>query len=212
MVEHDRRLEEDVIGNRTCIVPATADRWGDLEAVLGPKGGAGGCWCMLWRIPRKDYDAGKNGRNRQELRTLVHGQSPPGLIAYVDNEPAGWCSVAPRSEFPQLARSRILKPIDDVPVWSISCFVIVRHYRLIGLSVAMLGAAAEFARDRGGTFVEGYPVEPHRGDYPAVYAWTGLASAYRKAGFTEVGRRSPTRPIMRKSLAPMDHPELTTGR
>jgi GNAT superfamily N-acetyltransferase len=99
-----------------------------------------------------------------------------------------------------MARSRILQPVDVQPVWSVSCLFVAKPYRRRGLSVRLLNAAADYARRRGGHIVEGYPVEPRQGDMPDPFVWTGLASAFRRAGFTEVARRSETRPIMRREL------------
>ena len=175
---------------------------------MGPKGGSGGCWCMLWRVSRKDYDDGKAGKNRDRLRACTKSDVPPGLIAYHGDRPVGWCSVALRSQLPALDRSRVLKAVDAAPVWSVSCFVIVKGYRRKGVSLALLNAASDFVRAQGGSVLEGYPVETARDDYPAVYAWTGLASTFIKAGFEEVARHSPTRPIMRKKLLP---DQLVTG-
>jgi GNAT superfamily N-acetyltransferase len=94
----------------------------------------------------------------------------------------------------------VLKPIDDTPAWSISCLFVAREYRKRGVSVQLLRAAVEHVRQCGGEVVEGYPVEPKKGEMPAVFAWTGLPSAFLKAGFTEAARGSPTRPIMRLDL------------
>ena len=126
----------------------------------------------------------------------------PGLLAYVGGDPIGWCAVAPRTAYPVLQRSRVLKPVDNEPVWSVACFFIARPYRGRGVSVKLLEAAARYARKRGARIVEGYPIEPRRGKVPDVFAWTGLAPAFRKAGFEEVLRRSPTRPIMRCLKSP----------
>lgn len=106
----------------------------------------------------------------------------------------------PASSYPALARSRVLRPVDDTPVWSISCLFVARAYRNQGVSVKLLKAATEFVRERGGTVVEGYPVEPRQGVIPPVFAWTGLPSAFRRAGFVEVARGSETRPIMRLTV------------
>ncbi len=181
--------------------PLTADRWPDLEKLFGKNGACGGCWCMYWRLPRKTFVAHKGDGNRIALRTIVRNDETPGIIAYADGKPAGWCAVAPRDVYPALARSRILVPVDDKPVWSISCFFIAKEYRKKGLSVALLRAAIDFVRERGGRIVEGYPVEPKTKPIPAAFAWNGLASAFLKAGFKEVARRSPTRPIMRCFIA-----------
>ena len=120
-----------------------------------------------------------------------------GLLAYDDGEAIGWCAIAPRSEYSRLARSRVLKPVDDKEVWSIVCFFIRSAHRKKGVSAGLLKAAVEFAAENGAKIVEGYPIEPKTDTYPPVYAWTGFACAFKKAGFKEVERRSPTRPIMR---------------
>lgn len=204
MVEHDGRLEEILSTNKNeyVVLPATADRWADLEVVMGPKGGSGGCWCMLWRVSRKEYDEGKAGKNRERLKTCTKSGVPPGLIAFHNGKPVGWCSVTPRSKLPALDRSRVLKPVDATPVWSVSCFVIAKGYRRKGVSLALLSAAGDFVSAQGGNALEGYPIETARDNYPPVYAWTGLASTFTRAGFEEVARHSPTRPIMRKYVVP----------
>ena len=99
--------------------------------------------------------------------------------------------------FSTLSRSRILKPVDTQPVWSVVCFFVSRSHRRKGLTVELLQAAVEYARRNGAKIVEGYPVEPKAGIAPDVFVFTGLASAFLQAGFTEVLRRSETRPIMR---------------
>jgi GNAT superfamily N-acetyltransferase len=181
--------------------PATAERWSDVETLFGARGACGGCWCMVWRLPRPLFDQGKGDGNRAALRALVESDDPPGVLAYLDFRPIGWCAVAPREEYPALARSRILKPVDDRPVWSISCFFIARPFRRRGVTVPLLKAAVAFAAERGARIVEGYPVEPREPSVPDVFVWTGLASAFRRAGFVEVARRSESRPIMRYFVA-----------
>ena len=135
------------------------------------------------------------------LKALFDAGTEPGLIAYDGDRPVGWCSVAPRATFPRLERSRVLQPVDDQEVWSLSCFLISKTHRNRGVSRALLAAAGDFVRARGGRILEGYPIDPKTTPYPSVYAWTGLASAFQAAGFEEVLRRSETRPIFRKRLA-----------
>ncbi|HKJ52949.1 MAG TPA: GNAT family N-acetyltransferase [Gammaproteobacteria bacterium] len=180
--------------------PLSDDNWADFEKLFGERGGAGGCWCMLWRLPPADFEAGKGAGNREAMRRLAGSARSPGILAYAGNNAVGWCALAPREEYPALKRSRVLKPVDERPVWSISCFYIDRAWRRRGLSVALLDAAVEFARERSAKIVEGYPVEPAKQNYPAVFAWTGTAQTFRRAGFEECLRRSPTRPIMRRSV------------
>jgi len=180
--------------------PLAPEYWNDFEALFGPRGACGGCWCMWWRLKRSDFDQQKGDANRLALKQIVASGEIPGLLAYdraAGGSPVGWCSVAPREAFPALERSRILKRVDDEPVWSVVCFFIAKTYRRQGLTVSLLKAAVEYARQQGARIVEGYPDDPKKGDIPAPFAFTGLASAFLQAGFVEVLRRSETRPIMR---------------
>jgi len=130
------------------------------------------------------------------MQELIHAGNIPGILAFCSEEPVGWCSLGPRTSFPGLAGSRILKPIDDLPVWSVTCFFVRRDFRRKGVSVALLQAAIDFAAAQGARAVEGYPVEPRK-DMPDAFVWHGTSSAFLQAGFQEVLRRSETRPIMR---------------
>jgi GNAT superfamily N-acetyltransferase len=179
----------------------TPSRWPDLVRLFGPRGASGGCWCMYWRRKRSEYVRGKGAGNRAAFRRIVAAGEAPGLLSYDGRRPVAWCSVAPRAAYPVLANSRILAPIDDRPVWSITCFYVHRDYRRSGVTVPLLRAAVEHVRKRGGVVVEGYPIDPGASPFPSAFAWTGLASAFRKAGFEEVARRSATRPIMRLVIA-----------
>jgi len=152
---------------------------------------------MYWRLTRLDYERKKGAGNKQAFRKIVDAGPPPGLLAYTDGKPVGWCAIGPRENYPTLERSRVLARIDDEPAWSVTCFFVARPFRRQGITVQLLKAAADFARKKGARIVEGYPVEPKKGSVPDVFAYPGLPSAYRKAGFVEVLRRSETRPIMR---------------
>jgi GNAT superfamily N-acetyltransferase len=123
-------------------------------------------------------------------------------MAYIGGEPAGWVALAPRGAYPRLERSRSFQPIDDKPVWSVTCFFVARRHRRTGLTVRLLEEAARYARTRGATMLEGYPVEPGKGPMADAWVFTGLAGAFRRAGFREVARPSKTRPIMRRALRP----------
>jgi len=180
--------------------PVTIKHWADFETLFGAKGACGGCWCMLWRLTRKEFERQKGEANRLAMKTIVESGEIPGLLAYSGKHPVAWCSVAPRERFPALGRSRVLKKLDDEPVWSISCFFIHRDYRKKGLSGRILEAVIKYVKEQGGKIVEGYPVEPKKGKTADVFAWTGLASFFKKAGFVESARHSETRPIMRYYL------------
>ncbi|HEX8451643.1 MAG TPA: GNAT family N-acetyltransferase [Longimicrobium sp.] len=177
--------------------PLTPDRWSDLERLFGARGACGGCWCMWWRLRRSEFDARKGEPNRRAFHEIVHSGAEPGILAYADGEPVGWCAVQPREAYPVLGRSRTLKPVDDQAVWSVTCFFVARGFRKRGVTTRLLRAAVEHARARGGRILEGYPIEPRKDHVPEAFAWTGFASAFKRAGFKEVARRSDTRPIMR---------------
>ena len=178
--------------------PVTPSRWPDLEALFGERGACGGCWCMAWRLPPKEWKAGKGARNKRALKRLVSGHDAPGVLAYLGRTPVGWCAVAPRSAYSHLVRSRVLRPVDDQPVWSISCLFVLKPHRRQGLSVRLLEAAVALAAKGGARIVEGYPTQPYAQNVPDPFLWTGTVSAFRRAGFAEVTRRSTNRPIMRR--------------
>jgi len=177
--------------------PLTPDRWRDAVKVFGPRGACAGCWCMLWRRRRAQWERGKGAGNRAAFRRVVERGPPPGILAYADGDAVAWCAVAPREAYVQLERSRVLRRIDAEPVWSVSCLFVSRVWRRRGVSVALLRAAGDFAASHGARIVEGYPVEPYSGKMPDAFAWTGTVAAFRAAGYEEVARGSPKRPIMR---------------
>jgi GNAT superfamily N-acetyltransferase len=177
--------------------PLTKKRWSDFERLFGERGACGGCWCMYWRLKRQDFEKKKGEGNKRAMKAVVGSGEIPGLLAYAHGQAVGWCSVAPRQAFPVLQGSRILKEVDDTPVWSIVCFFIDKDFRNTGMSAQLLKAAIEHVKKQGGNVLEGYPVEPKKDKYPAVFAFTGFSSAFKEAGFAEVTRRSETRPIMR---------------
>jgi len=183
-------------------LPATPSRWAHVERLFGERGACGGCWCMAWRLTNKDWVAGKGAQNKRALKRLVVSGARPGVIGYAGREPVAWCAVAPRADYSFLARSRVLKPVDDAPVWSISCLFVSKPYRRQGVSSRLLRAAADFAAGRGARIVEGYPVDPTMEKTPDPFLWTGVPSAFERAGFLEVARRSKTRPIMRRVVRP----------
>jgi GNAT superfamily N-acetyltransferase len=175
----------------------THERWQDFEALFGPRGACAGCWCMWWRLPSQLFKQQKGEGNRCAMHALVESGAQSGLLAYHDGQAVGWCALAPRAEYPRFERSRVLKPIDDRPVWSITCFYVARSYRGRGVTSQLIKAALAHAEKYGARVVEAYPIEPRSGRMADVFVYTGLASTFRKAGFAECARRSETRPIMR---------------
>ena len=184
------------------IAPLTPDRWSDLEAVFNAKGCsvARCCWCMAYRrsgsrepLPRGMTRA---QANRAGLKALVEAGNPPGLIGYRAKIPVGWVSLGPREEFARLKRSSVMRAVDEQPVWSIICFVVPAQYRGQGVARALLKAAVAYAKRQGATLVEAYPVDKSARSKDD-FMWFGAKSMYDHAGFKEVARRKPQRPIVR---------------
>lgn len=176
--------------------PLKRNLWTDLEELFGRHGACAGCWCMYWKLRGKAYDEARDYETRQMHKSIVDSGVTTGLLAYLHGEVVGWVAVEPRSAYPKLAHSRALKPVDDQPVWSVTCFFVAKKFRRQGITVELLKAAVEHVRHQGGKIVEGYPVDAQK-NMPATFIYTGTASAFQQAGFKEVARHTPTRPIFR---------------
>lgn len=180
--------------------PLTPERWDDFVELFGPRGAYGGCWCMWWRTTRSDFTAQQGDGNRRAMQTLVQGGQVPGILAYADGKPAGWCSVAPREQYPSLARSRVLQPLDDTPVWSLLCLFVARGYRKSGLALALIEAAVAYVASQGGTVVEAYPTVPRGKRLPPVSSYMGTPELFARAGFEVCAQPSASRMIMRRRV------------
>lgn len=177
--------------------PLDLARWADFETLFGARGACGGCWCMSWRLKPADFERQKGDGNKQAMRDLVERNEQVGLLAYVDNNPIGWCALAPREVYVKLENSRVLKRVDNEPVWSISCFFVAKEYRRQGISLELLKGAIAFCEANEVKIIEGYPIVPYGEQIPAAFAWTGIPSVFEKAGFVVAERRSQAKPIMR---------------
>ena len=189
----------DAGASRWRIVPVTPARWDDLAQLFGPRGACAGCWCMFMRLPHAEFRRGNGEGNRRALRALV-ARRPPGLLAYAGREPVGWIAVAPREEYRRLENSRVLAPVEGDRVWASPCFFVKSGHRGGGLSRALLEAATAFAERHGAGALEGYPNVNTAQRQAAAFVWSGFESTFRSAGFTEVARRSPSRPILRRTF------------
>lgn len=156
---------------------------------------------MYWLLSSKEWGQGKGSTNKRRFKKHITGGSRPGVIGYIGKEPVAWCAVAPRERYVRMLRSRVLKPVDDTPVWSISCFFVTRKWRKQSFAERMLRAAVDFAAKKGARVVEGYPTVPTMQKTPDPFVYMGVPSIYEKVGFKEVARRSKTRPIMRYTIS-----------
>ncbi len=181
--------------------PLTPERWDDLVDLFGPDRGANsGCWCMWWRMPRSEWKVVPRDEKRDRFRSIVEAGPPPGILAYDGHAAVGWCAVGPRRTLPQMNRSRVARPLDGVEdVWAVNCFYIRAGHRGQDLMRRLLDGAVAFAKKGGAAAVEACPIETDR---KLIWGegYVGIASVFRAAGFEEVARRSPTRPLMRKQL------------
>ena len=187
------------------VYPATAERWKDIESLFGVKGAYAGCWCMFWRLDRADFKKLKGEGTKAVLKGMTARNNVVGLLAYVDGQPIGWCSVSPRKDYVALENSRILKRIDDKPVWSIVCFFVARPFRNKSITSKLLRGAVKYAEQQGAKIVEGYPIDMQTdklaGQKLNSYSgYMGIASIFRAAGFVKVADASETQLIMRYTV------------
>jgi GNAT superfamily N-acetyltransferase len=175
------------------IRPLTPDLWPALLDLFGENGACNGCWCMYWRIGRA-YQKRPRQVNKAAFHEVVKNGPPPGLLAFHGDLAVGWCQLTPRDAVPQLDRVWRLRRVDDVPVWSISCFYIRKGFRRQGVTSALIAAALKTARRVGAPALEAYPLDAN---LTPSSSWTGYASTFARAGFKIVSRRTPPRPIMR---------------
>jgi GNAT superfamily N-acetyltransferase len=170
--------------------------WPALEDLFGENGACNGCWCMYWRIG-KAYGKRPRAKNKAEFHEIARKGPAPGLLAFHGDLAVGWCQLTPRDALPWLDRARRLRRVDDVPVWSISCFYIRKGYRKQGVTSALIAAALKAAKSAGAPALEAYPLDA---DLTGSSSWTGYASTFVRAGFRVVDRHTPPRPIMRRDF------------
>jgi GNAT superfamily N-acetyltransferase len=183
------------------VQPLAVQNWGLFEELLGERGGCGGCWCMTHRLRAAEFEKNKYQGNKKLLYELVERGDLVGLLGIYKDKALAWLSFAPRSQFIRFEKSRIYKPVDDQPVWSITCFFIKKEYRNRGMSLLMIEAAKAYARKHDIKILEAYPVKPYSDKMPAAFAWTGIFSTFQKAGFKIVASSSESKPVMRYYVA-----------
>ncbi len=183
--------------------PLTPETWDDLAELFSRPGASipRSCWCMFYRRSGAGPDGARSAANRDALRAIVDSGSVPGLLGYEDGSPVGWISLSPREEYEKLRRSPVMKPVDERLVWSIVCFFVDKRARGRGITAGLLDAAIRYADEQGATVLEAYPVDkPERSGDDSMFF--GAKSLYDRAGFDEVARRKPTRPVVRKQVHP----------
>ena len=151
---------------------------------------------MYWRIGAA-YRKLPRDQNKSAFREIVKRGPPPGLVAFDGDVAVGWCQLTPRDALPGLDRAWRLQRVDQVPVWSISCFYVRIGYRRQGVTSTLISAALKVAKRAGAAAVEAYPLDA---DKTPSSSWTGYATTFKRAGFKVVARHVTARPIMRHAL------------
>lgn len=185
--------------------PVTPDRFEDFADVINPKRRATHCWCLSHRLRARDIEELGDGDRERAMRRLGERADPPGVVTYLDGRPVGWCNIGPRDDIPRLARSALIRPVDDVAVWSIVCVVVRGGHRRQGVTGPLIQGAVAYAASRGAPAVEAYPVEPE-GRMDTTMAFVGTRSMFAKAGFEQVGTTDAVaskmpRIVMRRDLS-----------
>jgi hypothetical protein len=178
--------------------PVTPERLPGLARFLEQHGKFRYCACMRWRMPSSQFSRSTKEGRVDALGRLVQEETPIGVLAYLDQEPVGWCSVAPRETYPALERYRALPRLDDEPVWSVVCFFVSARRRRSGATLGLLKAAVDYAASQGAQIIEGYPVEPGQ----RLYTYMGSPATFRAAGFRDVTPRGQARAVMRYFVKP----------
>lgn len=187
---------------------ATPERWNDVVEAFGRRGDdPDWCWCQRFMAQSSSHEVSDNRSALQlEIRTAPVA---PGLIAYVDDSPMGWTRAMPRHLIAGVSRNRALQRVltDDPGAWWVTCFAVDRAARRIGVATALLNAAVAHARAQGATSVQGHPVDVSAlkaSDPSASALFTGTLQTFQSAGFTEIARTYPSRPVMERRLHPND--------
>ena len=185
--------------------PVTAERFEDFADVVNPNRRSTHCWCLSHRLRVREIEELGAGSREDAARSLAGGRTSFGVVTYRDAVPVGWCHVAPRAEIPRLVRSRLIRPVDDVAVWSIICIVVRSGHRRQGVTSQLIEGAVAYAASRGAPAVEAHPVDPD-GRMDTTMAFVGTRAMFERSGFEVVGRTEAVasgmpRLVMRRTLA-----------
>ncbi len=165
------------------------EQWSDIEQLFA----GSACWCQYWRLSSSEYGRGSKDNfdqvlveRRSTLRSQLERQPPPGMLAYLDGQVAGWCGFGIRGEMQRLVRSRTIPAVDDRPVWSIVCFLVRTGFRRQGVASALLQGVIAYARQHGAPALEAYPVDPAGKRIDTAFAYVGTVGMFEQAGFIRV--------------------------
>jgi GNAT superfamily N-acetyltransferase len=189
------------------VVPANEASCEDLQAIFGTRGQASRCQCQRYKLrPRESFASFPVEERAHRLRQQTEcghpaSETTSGLVAYLDEEPAGWCAVEPRTAYTGLVRNNRVPWLNraedkaDDSVWAVTCLFARAGFRRRGISRALARAAVDFARERGARAIEGYPMTTTEVISEELHV--GTRGVFAAAGFTEVSRPTLRRVVMR---------------
>jgi len=166
--------------------PVTPDRFEDFADVINRTRRVNHCWCLSHRLQAAEIEQLGGGNREQAMRRLCERDHPPGVVTYRDGEPVGWCNIGPRTEITRLTGSRLIRPVDELPVWSIVCVIVRPGHRRQGVTVHLIEGAVAYADSHGAPAVEAYPVDPS-GRMDVTMAFVGTKSMFEQVGFRVIG-------------------------
>ncbi len=179
--------------------------WSDVERVFGTRGDPSTCWCQYFKVSSQEWKALTPDAFHAALERQATVTPGPGILAYLDDEPVGWCGVEKRVNYPHILSSKVVtqgstEDADDESVWAVTCFVVRVGYRRAGVSTALVAAAVEHARRGGARVIEGYPVDTAGRKISSADLYHGALSVFEGAGFTVAARPGDGRAVVRREL------------
>ena len=178
---------------RLAFKPVTKARWPDFATLFESKGAPSYCWCMAWRATPEEIRATGKASRKPLMHSRVEHGTTIGLLGYLEGEPVAWVSIAPRDTYRDLGGPEAKA---GEAIWSLACMYVRRHLRGSGYGMDLIEAAKAYAKRRGATVLEAYPVDP---DSPS-YRFMGFVPAFERLGFTRHGKAGSRRQVMRLSL------------
>lgn len=166
--------------------PVTPDRFEDFADVINRTRRVNHCWCLSHRLQAAEIEQLGDGNRERAMRRLCEREHPPGVVTYRDGEPVGWCNIGPRTEITRLTGSRLIRPVDELPVWSIVCVIVRPGHRRHGVTAQLIEGAVAYAASHCAPAVEAYPIDPS-GRMDVTMAFVGMKSMFEHVGFRVIG-------------------------